>query len=68
MTRNDRMKLLTLLGIGAAIAPGCNNTGTGTEKPNIIYIMSDDHAFQAISAYGSMLKDIAPTPNIDMIA
>jgi arylsulfatase A-like enzyme len=38
------------------------------QKPNIIYIMSDDHAYQAISAYGSPLKDLAPTPNIDRIA
>jgi arylsulfatase A-like enzyme len=38
------------------------------QQPNIIYIMSDDHAYQAISAYGSPLKDLAPTPNIDRIA
>ncbi|NMC37588.1 MAG: sulfatase [Bacteroidales bacterium] len=38
------------------------------QRPNIIYIMSDDHAFQAISAYGGILKDYAPTPNIDRIA
>lgn len=37
-------------------------------RPNIIYIMSDDHAYQAISAYGGALKDLAPTPNIDIIA
>ena len=37
-------------------------------RPNILYIMSDDHATNAISAYGSRLKDIAPTPNIDRIA
>ena len=30
--------------------------------------MSDDHAYQAISAYGGALKDLAPTPNIDRIA
>ena len=30
--------------------------------------MADDHAFQALSAYGGPLKDIAPTPNIDRIA
>jgi len=36
-------------------------------RPNIIYIMSDDHAYQAISAYGRQLKDLAPTPNIDRI-
>ncbi|MDP3002693.1 MAG: sulfatase-like hydrolase/transferase, partial [Bacteroidales bacterium] len=37
-------------------------------RPNIVYIMSDDHAYQAISAYGGPLKDYAPTPNIDRIA
>lgn len=30
--------------------------------------MSDDHAFQAISAYGHELGKLAPTPNIDRIA
>jgi arylsulfatase A-like enzyme len=35
------------------------------QKPNIIFIMSDDHAYQAISAYGSGLNH---TPNIDRIA
>jgi len=37
-------------------------------RPNIIYIMSDDHAAQAISAYGSRLAKILPTPNLDRIA
>ena len=36
-------------------------------QPNIIYIMSDDHASNAISAYGSRLAKDAPTPNIDRI-
>ncbi|WP_419212484.1 sulfatase [Maribacter sp. X9] len=36
-----------------------------TKRPNIIFIMSDDHAYQAISAYGSKLIQ---TPNIDRIA
>lgn len=34
------------------------------EKPNIIFIMSDDHAYQAISAYNDHL---IKTPNIDRI-
>jgi len=34
-------------------------------RPNIIFILSDDHAYQAIGAYGSRL---ATTPNIDRIA
>jgi arylsulfatase A-like enzyme len=61
-------KLLTVLGLSAT-ATACTNTReTKVERPNIIYIMSDDHAYQAISAYGSILKDHAPTPNIDRIA
>ncbi|MEM7697900.1 MAG: sulfatase [Verrucomicrobiota bacterium] len=37
-------------------------------KPNILLIFTDDHATQAISAYGGPLAEIAPTPNIDRIA
>ena len=36
-----------------------------TKRPNIIFIMSDDHAYQAISAYDSTLIE---TPNIDRLA
>lgn len=35
------------------------------DRPNIIFILSDDHAYQAIGAYGNR---IAKTPNIDRIA
>src|SRR5688500_6576162 len=35
------------------------------ERPNILFIMSDDHAYQAISAYGSNRNQ---TPHIDRIA
>ncbi|MVN20475.1 sulfatase-like hydrolase/transferase [Mucilaginibacter sp. HMF7410] len=35
------------------------------KRPNIVIIISDDHAYQAISAYGSKLMQ---TPNIDRIA
>ena len=38
------------------------------KQPNILYIMSDDHSANAISAYRSMLADVLPTPNIDRIA
>ncbi|MBJ2174670.1 sulfatase [Aureibaculum sp. A20] len=37
-------------------------------RPNIIFIMADDHAEQAISAYGHPISKLAPTPNIDRIA
>ena len=38
------------------------------ERPNIIFIFSDDHAYQAVSAYGFEIGKYAPTPNIDRIA
>ena len=41
---------------------------TKSEKANILFIMCDDLTTQAISAYGGIYKDLAPTPNIDRIA
>lgn len=38
------------------------------KRPNIVFIMTDDHAAQAISAYGHQVSKLAPTPNIDRIA
>ena len=35
------------------------------DRPNIVWVFTDDHAFQAISAYGSRVNQ---TPNIDRIA
>ncbi len=43
---------------------GCAATTSTAERPNIVYIMSDDHAAHAISAYGSRINK---TPNIDRI-
>ena len=37
------------------------------KQPNIVFIFSDDHAYQAISAYGDARK-LNQTPNIDRIA
>ena len=35
------------------------------ERPNILYIMSDDHASHALTCYGSRINQ---TPNLDRIA
>jgi arylsulfatase A-like enzyme len=37
------------------------------EKPNIVLVFVDDHAYQAISAYGDSRK-LIETPNIDRLA
>src|SRR5688572_9982893 len=36
-----------------------------SSRPNILFIMTDDHAYQAVGAYGSNRNE---TPNIDRIA
>ncbi|GAB3931685.1 sulfatase family protein [Larkinella terrae] len=64
---------ICILGLFSALAalivvPGYAPKETEVQqanRPNIIFIFSDDHAYQAISAYGSKLTK---TPNIDRIA
>jgi arylsulfatase A-like enzyme len=41
------------------------STAQTIRTPNIIFIMSDDHAAHSISAYGSKINK---TPNIDRLA
>ncbi|MBI9061290.1 MAG: sulfatase [Marinilabiliaceae bacterium] len=55
--------------LSCSLLTGCLSGGkqetTSDSQPNIIFIMSDDHAYQAISAYG---HDLNHTPNIDRLA
>ena len=57
-----RRRLLTAMGWGATVAPLLR---AAKKRPNILFIMSDDHAAHAISAYGSRINK---TPNLDRIA
>ncbi|HAA52188.1 MAG TPA: hypothetical protein DCE43_20895, partial [Planctomycetaceae bacterium] len=43
-------------------------TALSAERPNVLFIFSDDHAPHAIGAYGGWLKSVNPTPNIDRLA
>ncbi len=47
--------------------PNTSTASTKESPPNILFIFSDDHAFQAISAYGEERK-LVDTPNIDRLA
>src|SRR5438270_13703296 len=56
----------------AALPPACRAAAdaapaapAGPARPNILYIMADDHASHALSAYGSKINK---TPNLDRIA
>ncbi len=53
-----------LLSAACLALVGCSIVGAD-ERPNILFIFTDDHAYQSISAYGSMINQ---TPNIDRIA
>jgi arylsulfatase A-like enzyme len=37
-------------------------------RPNIVFVFTDDHATQALSAYGGILAEVAPTPSLDELA
>lgn len=63
------MKHYLLVLCCGAVFLSCNGRDDSSKKnkkrPNIVFIMSDDHAYQAISAYSDKLIH---TPNIDRIA
>ena len=56
-----RISLVALLFAAPAFA------AEPAKRPNIVFIFSDDHAYQAVSAYGHPLK-LNTTPNIDRLA
>src|SRR2546422_313999 len=66
-SRLFRLALVILLGLWPCAARA-DQPAKKTKRPNILFIMSDDHASAAISAYGSWLTKIHRTPNIDRLA
>ena len=67
--RMDRRDFLGLMA-GAAAAATLGRASRSAraapaDRPNILYVMTDDHARHAISAYGSKINK---TPNIDRLA
>lgn len=64
-----KIKLLPALVLVLFICTFCTQKVEKKKKrPNIVCIFADDHAFQAISAYGHPISKLAPTPNIDRLA
>ena len=65
---HSRRSFLKAAGLGLAgltFAGQFTSCSSQEKPPNIVFIMTDDHAAQAISAYGSKINK---TPNIDRIA
>lgn len=44
------------------------NAYADESQPNMVVVLVDDHAFEAISSYGTYLKNHARTPTIDRLA
>jgi arylsulfatase A-like enzyme len=75
MAKQTRREFLKALGSAAASAgafsllPGCAGIRqmmmAKSKRPNIIFIMTDDHAAGAMSCYGSKINK---TPNLDRLA
>ena len=61
----SRILLRFLVSVSLPLAAAA---ASAADRPNIVFVFSDDHATQAISAYGGALAEIAPTPNLDRIA
>jgi arylsulfatase A-like enzyme len=57
--------LLPLAVLACATPPAQRPLPERLRRPNIVFVYSDDHAAQAVSAYGSVLNR---TPNIDRLA
>ena len=60
-----KMTLMRLLAIFTLAGLAALPLGAADARPNILFIMSDDHAAHAISAYGSRVNQ---TPNLDRLA
>src|SRR5262245_63732415 len=66
MVRASRLSSRLRLLLPVLVLPALTGSPAAVaERPNIIYIMSDDHAAHAIGAYGSHVNR---TPNLDRLA
>jgi len=73
MKRREFLKSMSAAGVGAAMlgagaVRAAEGKSEGKGRPNIVWIFADDHAYQAIGAYGGRLKTLNPTPNIDALS
>ena len=63
-------RTLSLIAIAAALA-ACTpaiERAPEEQRPNILFVFTDDHAAHAVGAYGGQLASVAPTSNIDRLA
>lgn len=57
-----------ILTAALVVVPSLASQAATKQRPNIIVFMADDHAAEAIGAYGGRLATLNPSPNIDRLA
>jgi arylsulfatase A-like enzyme len=62
------IKYIIVLLIFTSSISACSSEQEEKAKPNILYIMADDHTTNAISSYGLRYSEVLKTPNIDRLA
>ncbi len=63
-----RNKLIAILSLLPGLTMAEHHEGEHDSRPNVLFIMSDDHAAHGISAYGGRFSKVAPTPTLDRLA
>jgi arylsulfatase A-like enzyme len=62
------MNKLKTLGFFSVMALAIGSIADEAQRPNILWIFSDDHAVNSIGAYGGRFQDENLTPNLDRLA
>ncbi len=65
---NTKNTLIAGVTVMSLAYPAITAFGKQPSRPNILFIMSDDHTSQAIGVYGGRLAGLNPTPIIDQLA
>ncbi len=62
------MKTLGAGTVSLMLAGLSNAREEDAKRPNILFVMSDDHSANALGCYPSLLSDLVRTPNLDRLA
>ncbi len=67
MNRRKQISLIVGLLCLVGVRP-LQAADSAASKPNILFIMSDDHTWQALGCYNSRFQSLNPTPTLDKLA
>jgi len=68
MSHTTFLRTVSLSLLVGFVISACGEAEKDPQSPNIIFIMTDDHAYNALGAYGQRLAAVNPTPVLDELA